>query len=130
MKKLILVAFYFLFTGAMVTSQVSELEPVVKAQTEISAHDVVAMAPDTATASAERLRLDSTNVEDVNTTAWQLANVLNGYAQFIPGVPNIILQTITGVILALIVRRREKKALRKKGLLKDIPPVDHGAGSH
>jgi len=130
MKKLILIAFYFLFTGAMVTSQVSELEPVVKAQTEISAHDVAAMAPDTATASAERLRLDSTNVEDVNTTAWQLANVLNGYAQFIPGVPNIILQTITGVILALIVRRREKRALRKKGLLKDIPPVDHGAGSH
>jgi len=130
MKKLLLIAFYFLFTGAMVTSQVNELQPVAKAQTEISAQDVAAMASDTAAANAERLRLDSTNVEDVNETAWQLANILNGYSQFIPGVPNIILQTITGVILALIVRRREKKALRKKGLLKDIPPVDHGSGSH
>lgn len=119
MKKLLLTLVYFVFTGAMINSQVQELE---KHAVQISAQDIAVMAPDTASASAERFRLDSTNVEDFNAGAWNILNILNGYAQFIPGVPNIILQTLTGVIIGLIVRRREKKALRKKGLLKDLPP--------
>lgn len=127
MKKLLLTLVYFVFTGAMINSQVQELE---KHAVQISAHDIAVMAPDTATASAERLRLDSTNVEDFNAGAWNILNILNGYAQFIPGVPNIILQTLTGVIIGLIVRRREKKALRKKGLLNDLPPVDNGNEKH
>lgn len=128
MKKLILTLVYFIFTGAMINSQVQEIQSA--APEIVSAQDIAVMAPDTATASAERLRLDSTNVEDFNAGAWNILNILNGYAQFIPGVPNIILQTLTGVIIGLIVRRREKRALRKKGLLNDIPPVDQGSAKH
>ena len=115
MKKLFLITIYFLFTGAMITSQVTELKPDYMAISFNIDHQ------DTLTANVEKIRLDSTNAEDFNSAAWNVANVLNGYAQFIPGIPNVILQTITGIIIGLIVRHREKKKLRKKGVLNDLP---------
>lgn len=114
MKKLLLVLIYFVFTGAMVNSQVNEIQ-----YAKISSNEISQMIPDT-NAGSEKIRLDSTNAEDFNNSVWEVANILNGYAQFIPGIPNVILQTVTGIIIALIVRRMEKRALRKKGVLNDI----------
>jgi len=68
---------------------------------------------------ADAVKLDSLGHQEVLNQAWTIANLINGGAQFIPGIPNLILQTVSALVLGIIIRHREKKKLRKQGLLID-----------
>jgi len=68
---------------------------------------------------AEAVKLDSLQSQEVLNQAWTIANIINGGAQFIPGIPNLILQSLSALVLGLFIRHREKKKLRKKGVLID-----------
>lgn len=68
---------------------------------------------------AEAVKLDSLSSQEVLNQAWTIANLINGGAQFIPGIPNLILQSLSALVLGLFIRHREKKKLRKQGVLID-----------
>jgi hypothetical protein len=68
---------------------------------------------------SEAVKLDSLGSQEVLNQAWTIANLINGGAQWIPGLPNLILQSLSALALGLIIRHREKKKLRKQGLLID-----------
>ena len=67
----------------------------------------------------DAVRLDSTQSQEVLTGAWSIVNVITNGAQLIPGIPNLLIQSLSALILGLFIRHREKKALRKKGHLID-----------
>jgi len=69
-----------------------------------------------------KISIDSTSAQSALNSAWNIALLLTGGGQFIPGLPNSILYAILSLIVGLIFRGQEKKRLRALGRLYDRSP--------
>ena len=117
-KHLLLLFAYVIFSLSFTAVQVREIDN--HANQSIEYADSLLNATETPTQAP--FTISQAEAQTIALTALQTAEAIKG-GQLIPGVPNGVLQlfsgTLIGLIYAAIHRHREKKKLRKAGVLVD-----------